>query len=189
MAENRIRSGPPSTPSAPASRCATFSTICRRGESSCVPNAPSSTTSTIWSSRSRWPARLSRSASATTARSCACTSRCARHRSAWAGSPMCSARNSSPTACVSNSAAPAWSSADGSGCRPHRDRRPTSNTSMSTAAWCVIAWSPMRCVRPMPTFFSTGAIPPSCCFSSSIRRASMSTCIRPRAKCVSASRG
>jgi DNA mismatch repair protein MutL len=49
-----MRRSLPRIQSAPLSKCATCSTRCRRGASSCAPNAPSSDTSTNWYAASRW---------------------------------------------------------------------------------------------------------------------------------------
>ena len=59
---------------------------------------------------------------------------------------------------------------------------------LSTAASCATKSSATHCARPTRTFCTTTAIRRTCCFWKSTRRASTSTCIRPKAKCVSVTR-
>ncbi len=54
-----------------------------------------------------------------------------------------------PIACASTTPPPASACMAGSGCRPRRDRAPTSSISTSTAARSGIGWSRTRCARPM----------------------------------------
>jgi hypothetical protein len=61
----RARSRRPMAP-APASRCATCSTTCRRGASSCAPRRPSSATSSSCCGAWRWPTARWRCACSTT---------------------------------------------------------------------------------------------------------------------------
>ena len=128
----------------PRWRCATCSTTCRRGASSCAPNAPRWATSRNGCARWRWPVRTWSCGSATTASPRAATGPVAVTRMracAWA-KPW--ARISSAPPCVWTTPVPVCGCRAGSPSRTIRVPVPTSSTCTSTAARCAIAASPMR---------------------------------------------
>ena len=71
-------------------------------------------------------------------------------------------------------------------CRPFHVVRQICSTFLSTAVASATKWYPMRFARPIRTCSIMVDILPLCCFWKLPRRMSMSMCIRPSTRCVSA---